>query len=65
MKSPVEAIGGRMHTEAMKLSADQIVCETRDWPEDAIADLMSGTADAVPTEKLEHGHVRGAGDQHH
>ena len=29
-----------MHTGAMKLSADQIVDETRDWPEAAIADLI-------------------------
>ena len=29
-----------MHTEAMRLSADQIVDETRDWPGDAIVDLI-------------------------
>jgi hypothetical protein len=29
-----------MHTEAVKLSADQIADKTRDWPEDAISDLI-------------------------
>ena len=29
-----------MQTGSMKLSTDQIVDETRDWPEDAIADLI-------------------------
>jgi hypothetical protein len=30
----------RVQTYTMELSADQIVDETRDWPEDAIADLI-------------------------
>jgi len=29
-----------MQTEEMQLSADQIVAETSDWPEDAVADLV-------------------------
>jgi hypothetical protein len=29
-----------MQTHGMQLSADQIVEETRDWPEDAVADLI-------------------------
>jgi hypothetical protein len=29
-----------MQTEEMQLSADQIVEETSDWPEDAVADLL-------------------------
>jgi hypothetical protein len=29
-----------MQTEEMQLSADQIVEETSDWPEDAVADLV-------------------------
>ena len=29
-----------MQTQEMQLSADQIVEETSDWPEDAIADLV-------------------------
>ena len=29
-----------MHTHPMQLSADQIVEETSDWPEDAVADLV-------------------------
>lgn len=29
-----------MQTQPMQLSADQIVEETSDWPEDAVADLV-------------------------
>jgi hypothetical protein len=29
-----------MQTKQMQLSADQIVQETSDWPEDAVADLV-------------------------
>ena len=29
-----------MQTYAMQLSADQIVEETREWPDDAVADLV-------------------------
>ena len=29
-----------MQTQEMQLSADQIVEETSDWPEDAVADLV-------------------------